>query len=88
MAKDEKKTPKEASKTFHDIMKASVKNKPTMLYKVIFEDGEPVSAQEYIPTAISFPSGQLFETSNGKWVYTWRIVYAVSEGMAMKIAKT
>ena len=57
-----------------------------MLYKVYFEDGKPISAEEYYQTDATFQSGELTEKSIGEYVYTWRIVIAVSSETAIKVA--
>lgn len=58
-----------------------------MLYKVFFEEGEPVKAEEFHTTEINFTSGEYILSPKGEYWYGWRIVIAGSEVVAMSIAK-
>ena len=59
-----------------------------MLYKVFFEDGIPVRAEEFHTTERTITTGEYYLSSEGEYVYAWRIVIAASETMALLIAKT
>jgi hypothetical protein len=58
-----------------------------MLYKVIFEDGEPIKAEEYHTSEKNFKSGEYILSPKGEYQYQWRIIEASSGTMALAISK-